>query len=167
MEQLIKISQDPIPFEQHSLSHTAVLSGANLLMSQLPQRPSTPTVKSLLQKTTPSCRGRNKEQLPRERRPQLFPLLQGQFQSALTAFWALKINAPPDHPAILQLPFSMSKTVQTQKHISVRQLFRTCSEEKNSFPCKKRAATCSKAAAHLHAMSQTTGTMNSLKNLAG
>lgn len=53
MEQLIKISQDPIPFEQHSLSHTAVLSQANLslLMSQLPQRPSTPTVKSLLQET--------------------------------------------------------------------------------------------------------------------
>lgn len=60
-------------------------------MSQLPQRPSTPTEKSLLQKTrlrplTPSCRGRNKEQLPQERRPQLFPLLQGQLKSALTGF---------------------------------------------------------------------------------
>lgn len=125
MEQLIKIYQDTVPLEQHSLSHTAVLSGANLslLMSQLPQRPSTPTVKSLLQKTTPSCRGRNKEQLPRERRPQLFPLLQGQFQSALTGFLGTENKRLP-----IILPFySFLSQCQKQRRQKNTSRFGSCS----------------------------------------
>lgn len=90
VEQLIKISQDPIPSEEHSLSHTAVLSEANLslLMSQLPPVSSYPHSEIIVaEDTAPSCRGRNKEQSPRERRPQLYPnSCKVSFKSAGAAF---------------------------------------------------------------------------------
>lgn len=89
MEQLIKISQDPIPFEQrsllqHSCPFTSKFVFVNVTTSTASFYPHRAVI--VAEDTSPSCRGRNKEQLPRERRPQLFPLLQGQFKSTLPGF---------------------------------------------------------------------------------
>lgn len=142
MEQLIKIPQDPIPFEQHSLSHTAVLSRASLslLMSQLPERPPTPTVKSLLQKTRlrPAEDGTRNNCPERDGRSYSHSCKVSLNQPS-QAFWWLKINAPPDHPAILQLPFSMSKTVQREKHISVPAVIQDLFRGKYFFPMQENS----------------------------
>lgn len=136
MEGLIKISHDPIPSEQHSLPHTAALSQANLslLMSQLPRCPSTLTVKSLLQKTR-HCpiEDRTRNNCPERDGRSYTRSCKVSFKSTVTAFLVTENKC-----AFWSSCHSTASFSQRQKNTShFQQLFRTCLEENNSFPCKK------------------------------
>lgn len=56
----------------------------------------------------------------------------------LQAFWWLKINAPSDHPVILQLPFSMAKTVQPVKRIPFPAVIQDLLRGKEFFPMQEK-----------------------------
>lgn len=98
---------------------------------------------------------------------ELFPLLQGQSQSALTGVLGTENKRASRSSCHATASFLNAKNSADRKTHLGSVVIQDCSEEKDSFPCKRRAATCSTAAAHLHAMSQSTGTMKSLKNIAG